>query len=181
MKRFATAASWESWLSKHERAKGLWIQIAKKGTAVRSVTYDEALDVALCHGWIDGRARGLDETYYLVRFTPRRPKGLWSQRNVAKVEKLIADGRMKPAGLREVEAARTEGRWDAAYGKDMAVPDDLARALVKNKKAKAFFDRLDASNRTACSMQVITAKRPETRAARIEKLVTMLARGEKLL
>lgn len=146
------------------------------------MSFEQAIEGALCHGWIDGLRRGLDEVFFLQRFTPRKPRSLWSKINVARVERLIEVGRMRPAGLREVEAAKADGRWQAAYdgAARMQVPDDLADALAKNRKARVFFEALDRTNRYAFCFRVHTAKKPETRRARIEKFVAMLARGEKL-
>ncbi len=181
---FADAGAWEAWLEANETTKGAWLKIAKKDSGIPSVTYAEALDVALCHGWIDGQKRSFDAAYFLQRFTPRRPKGLWSKINIGHVERLTAAGRMRAGGLREVEAARADGRWDAAYdgSRNMAVPPELAKALAlaKHRKARAFFETLDAANRYAVCWRVQTAKTPETKAKRVETLVAMLARGEKL-
>jgi uncharacterized protein YdeI (YjbR/CyaY-like superfamily) len=179
---FDDADAWEHWLVGHADAKGLWLKIAKKGAGVTTVNYAEALDVALCHGWIDGQKRSFDERFFLQRFTPRRPKGLWSKINIGHVERLIAAGRMRDGGLREVEAAKADGRWDAAYdgARAMEVPPELAAALAKNRKAKAFFETLNSTNRYAVCWRVQTAKKPETKAKRVETLVAMLARGEKL-
>lgn len=182
VKPFRTAAAWEAWLAAHRDDPGVWLKIAKKDSGIASVTYAEALDVALCHGWIDGRKHACDARYFLQRFTPRRPKGLWSKINIGHAERLIASGRMRPAGLREVEAAKADGRWEAAYSgaSEMGVPEELAAALAGNRRAKAFFDKLDGANRYAFCWRVRTAKKPETRLARAEKFVAMLARGEKL-
>lgn len=182
IKHFRNAATWEKWLAAHAGDKGAWLKIAKKDSGVASVSYAQALDVALCHGWIDGLKRSCDERFFLQRFTPRRPKSLWSKINITKIEGLVASGRMQAGGLREVEAARADGRWDAAYdsASRSTVPDDLAAALEKNRKAAAFFETLDKTNRYAVLWRVQTAKKPETRAARIGKLVAMLARGEKI-
>ena len=179
---FRDAAAWEAWLVAHADAPGLWLKIAKKDQGVVSVTYPEALDVALCHGWIDGLKRSCDAQYFLQRFTPRRPRSVWSKINIGKVETLIATGRMRPGGLREVEAAQADGRWQAAYdsARNIEVPDDLAAAFKKNAKARKFFEQIDRSNRYAVLWRIQTAKKPETRAARIEKLVAMLERGEKI-
>lgn len=181
---FADAAAWERWLERHSQSPGLWLKIAKKDAGIPSVTYIEALDVALCHGWIDGQKKGFDTHFFLQRFTPRRARSTWSKINVAKIDVLVAAGRMRPAGLREVEAAKADGRWDAAYdgAKSMEVPPELAQALAlaKHRKAKAFFDTLDKTNRYAVCWRVQTAVKPETRRARVEKLVAMLARGEKI-
>jgi len=182
IKLFKTSAAWEKWLVAHAGDAGAWLKIAKKDTGATSVSYAEALDVALCHGWIDGLKRSCDAQYFLQRFTPRRPKSLWSKINVAKIEGLIAAGRMQKGGLREIEAARADGRWHAAYdsARNMPVPEELAAALAGNKKAKAFFDKLDRTNRYAFCWRVQTAKKPETRAARVAKFVAMLAKGEKI-
>lgn len=182
IKLFKTAAAWEKWLLAHAGDAGAWLKIAKKDAGVSSVSYTEALDVALCHGWIDGLKRSCDAQYFLQRFTPRRPKSIWSKINVAKVEKLIAAGLMGGGGQREIDAAKADGRWDAAYdsARNMPVPDELAAALAKNKKAKAFFDKLDRTNRYAFCWRVQTAKKPETRAARVAKFIAMLAKGEKI-
>jgi uncharacterized protein YdeI (YjbR/CyaY-like superfamily) len=182
IRRFRDAATWERWLAAHAADEGLWLKIAKKDAGVPSVTYAEALDVALCHGWIDGLKRACDQCFFLQRFTPRRPKSLWSKINIGHAERLLAAGRMQPGGLREVEAAKADGRWQAAYdsAKAMQVPEELAAALAKNRKARAFFDKLDRTNRYAFCWRVQTAKKPETRAARVAKFVEMLARGEKI-
>ena len=179
---FDDADAWEQWLVAQADAKGLWLKIAKKGAGVPTVNYAEALDVALCHGWIDGQKRSFDDRFFLQRFTPRRPKGLWSKINIGHVERLIAAGRMRDGGLREVEAAKADGRWDAAYdgARAMEVPPELAAALAKNRKAKAFFETLNSTNRYAVCWRVQTAKKPETKAKRVEALVAMLARSEKL-
>ncbi|HEY5780734.1 MAG TPA: YdeI/OmpD-associated family protein [Lysobacter sp.] len=179
---FRDAAAWEKWLAAHGDAPGLWLKIAKKNQGVVSVTYAQALDVALCHGWIDGLKRACDEQYFLQRFTPRRPGSLWSKINVGKAEKLIADGRMQAGGLREIEAARADGRWQAAYhaASGMDVPEELAAELAKNAKARRFFEQLDKTNRYAYCWRVHTLKKPESRVAKAAKFVEMLARGEKL-
>lgn len=179
---FDDAAAFEQWLLAHPEATGVWLKIAKKGQSVVTVNYEQALDVALCHGWIDGLKRSFDACFFLQRFSPRRPKGLWSKINIGKVERLIVEGRMAAGGLREVEAAKADGRWDAAYdsASKIEVPEDLAKALAKQPKARAFFEQLDKTNRYAVLWRVQTAKKPETRASRIEKFVAMLARGEKI-
>lgn len=179
---FKTSAAWDKWLSANAAEKGLWLKFAKKGQGVVSITYAEALDVALCHGWIDSQLKTLDAQYYLQKFTPRKPRSLWSKINVEKAERLIAAERMKPGGLREIEAAKADGRWQAAYdsSSSMPVPEELAAALDKDGRAKAFFETLDRTNRYAVCWRVQTAKKPETRAARVEKLVAMLAKGEKI-
>ncbi len=179
---FVDAAAWERWLERHPTSEGVWLKIAKKDSGIVSVSYADALDVALCHGWIDGQKKGFDAQHFLQRFTPRRPRSTWSKINVAKIDGLVAAGRMRPGGLREVEAAKADGRWNAAYdgAKSMEVPPELAKALAKNRKARTFFDTLDKTNRYAVCWRVQTAVKPETRQARVEKLVAMLARGEKI-
>ncbi len=182
IKLFRDVVAWEKWLAAHTDAPGLWLRIGKKGAEVVSVTYAEALDVALCHGWIDGQRRGFDEYSFLQRFTPRRPRSLWSKINVGKAEALIVAGRMREGGLREIELAQADGRWAAAYSgaAAMEIPPELADALAKNRKAAAFFQTLDRTNRYAVCWRVQTAKKAGTRASRIEKLIGMLARGEKI-
>jgi uncharacterized protein YdeI (YjbR/CyaY-like superfamily) len=182
IKLFKSAAAWEKWLIAHIQAEGIWLKIAKKDSGVTSVSYAQALDVALCHGWIDGLKRSCDAQHFLQRFTPRRPRSLWSKINIGKAEALLAAGRVSAAGLREIDAAKADGRWVAAYdsSRNMPVPEELAAALAKNAKARTFFDQLNRTNRYAVCWRVQTAKRPETRAARVEKLVAMLARGEKI-
>ena len=179
---FATQSEWHAWLEEHPDAEGVWVRFAKKGTGIPTMTYAEALEVALCFGWIDGQSRGLDERFYLQRFTPRRSRSVWSKLNRAKAEALIESGAMRPAGLREVERAKVDGRWDAAYDSPSTatVPDDLRRALDGNDAARVFFDTLDGQNRYAILHRLQLAKRPETRARNIEKFVAMLAAGEKL-
>jgi uncharacterized protein YdeI (YjbR/CyaY-like superfamily) len=182
IQHFKDQKAWEEWLIANADGKGIWLQIAKKDSGIASVNYAQALEVALCHGWIDGQKRGYDERFFLQRFTPRRSRSLWSKINIGHVERLIAAGRMQSGGLREVEAAKADGRWEAAYRSfsDMEVPAELATALKKNKKAKAFFDQLDRTNRYSFCWRVHTAKKPETRIARAEKFVEMLAKGEKI-
>lgn len=180
---FASAGAWDEWLEEHHASPdGLWLKIAKKDSGLETVSYAEALDVALCYGWIDGQARRFDDDYWLQRFTPRRPRSKWSKVNREKVTKLIETGRMKPAGLREVERAKADGRWDAAYDSPSkaTVPEDLQRELDRNPEASAFFDTLDSRNRYAILYRIQDAKKPETRARRIEKYVAMLDKGEKL-
>ncbi len=180
---FASQAKWERWLEKnHERQDGVWIKFAKKATGIPTVTYAEALHVALAYGWIDGQSKGLDEQYYLQRFTPRRKRSKWSKINRASAEAMIAAGEMKPAGLREVERAKADGRWDAAYDSPSAatVPDDLQAELDRNPRAGEAFAALNGSNRYAILYGIQDAKKPETRARRIAKFVAMLERGETL-
>lgn len=180
---FESKKKFADWLAKnHDKSAGLWLKIAKKAAGIPTVTYAEALDVALCYGWIDGQKGSFDEQYFLQKFTPRRAKSIWSKINVGHVERLIASGEMKPAGLKAVEAAKQDGRWDVAYEgqKNISVPEDFQSALDKNKKAKAFFETLNSVNRYAILWRIQTAKKPETRAKRIRQLTDMLERGEKL-
>jgi uncharacterized protein YdeI (YjbR/CyaY-like superfamily) len=180
---FASAEEWEAWLREHhDAAPGVWIRFAKKGSGVESVTYLEALQAALCFGWIDGQARSVDDASYVQRFTPRRARSIWSKRNRDFATALIEAGRMQPAGLREVERAKADGRWEAAYDapSTATVPDDLQAALDASPAAAAFFATLNSANRYAILHRIQTAKRPETRARRIEKFVTMLEVGETL-
>jgi len=176
------AAAWRSWLSaRHAESAGVRLVLAKKGTTEPTrLTYDDALPEALCFGWIDGHLTRRDEATYRVRFTPRRPRGSWSQRNVELAERLIAEGRMQPAGLVEVERAKSDGRWTAAYAGSatIEVPDDLQEALASSPKAQAMWDVLTRTNRYAVLYRVQQAKRAETRARRIGQYVEMLARGE---
>jgi len=182
-RRFATARAWETWLKKqHAVSDGLWLLIARAGVTPGSVSYAEALDVALCYGWIDGQKRSLDDTHWLQRFTPRRARSTWSKVNREKVARLIEQGRMQPAGQREIDRARADGRWDQAYDspRHAAVPDDLRAALDASPAAAAFFATLDGANRYAVLWRIQTAKMSTTRARRIARLVDMLARHEKI-
>jgi uncharacterized protein YdeI (YjbR/CyaY-like superfamily) len=178
---FKSAKAFETWLKKHHaQSDGIWLQIARKGADAPSVTYAEAVDIALCWGWIDGHKKGLDDQHFLQRFTPRRAKSIWSKINVDKVAALIEAGRMQPAGQAQVDAAKADGRWAGAYdgARTATVPDDLQAALDANPAAKAFFATVSATNRYAVLWRVQTAVRPETRAKRIALLVDMLAHGE---
>jgi uncharacterized protein YdeI (YjbR/CyaY-like superfamily) len=178
---FTSAAEWSRWLAKnHASATELWLRLAKKGATGKTVTRAEALEVALCYGWIDGQARTENDEYWLQRFTPRTRRSKWSKINRDAAEALIAAEKMKPAGLAAVEAAKADGRWDAAYAspRNMSVPEDLARELAKRPKAKKLFSSLGAQNRYAILYRIQDAKRPETRARRIAKYVDMLDRGE---
>jgi uncharacterized protein YdeI (YjbR/CyaY-like superfamily) len=175
--------AWAAWLAAgHGSSPGVWLKIAKKGSDVRSVSYAEALDVALCHGWIDGQKRPLDDRFWLQRFTPRTPRSRWSKRNRTLAERLIANGEMAPAGLREVERARADGRWEAAYDSHATatVPPDLQAALDADAGAAAFFTGLDSANRYAILYRIQEARRPETRARRIATFVAMLAEGRRI-
>jgi uncharacterized protein YdeI (YjbR/CyaY-like superfamily) len=174
----ASRAKWKAWLAKHHAASpGVWLEIAKKGSTVDSVSYADAIAVALCYGWIDGQKAAVDEQRWRQRFTPRTARSKWSKINCQKATELIEQGEMKPAGLREVEAAKADGRWDAAYAgqRTMVVPDDLRAALKRNVRARAFFETIDSANRYAILFRVHDAKKPQTRRARIEKFVAMLA------
>ena len=180
---FADQAALEAWLeAEHLTAPGLYVKIAKKGSGVPSVNWAQMVEVLLCFGWIDGRANRLDESFYLQRVTPRRPKSMWSQKNVATVERLIAEGRMRPAGVAAVEAAKEDGRWELAYAgsKDIAVPDDLAAALDADPALRAEFESLDGANRYAILWRVHTAATPATRAKRIAAAVERLREGRRI-
>jgi uncharacterized protein YdeI (YjbR/CyaY-like superfamily) len=180
---FPDDAAWESWLAEHHAsAPGVWLRFAKKGGALSSVNYKEALDVALCWGWIDGQVKKHDDDSYLQKFTPRGKKSLWSKVNVGKVERLVATGRMRAPGQAAVDAAKADGRWNRAYDSSSTatVPDDLAKALAKSRKAEQFFATLDKANRYAVIWRVQTASTPVLRTKRITELVAMLARGEKI-
>jgi uncharacterized protein YdeI (YjbR/CyaY-like superfamily) len=183
VEEFASAKAWERWLrTNHAKTPGLWLQIAKKGSGVVTVEIGDAIETALCYGWIDGLRHGHDETYYRQRFTPRKARSRWSQINRDRAEALIAAGRMRPAGQAEVDAAKADGRWAKAYAgsRTMEVPDDLTRALRRNAKARRSFDTLDSANRYAILYRIHDAKRAETRARRIEQFVTMLEEGRTL-
>ncbi|HEY7015135.1 MAG TPA: YdeI/OmpD-associated family protein [Streptosporangiaceae bacterium] len=178
---FPDPVAWQSWLDEHHAdAPGAWLKIAKKGSAATSVSYAQALEVALCYGWIDGQKGRLDDDYWLQRFTPRKRGSRWSKINADQAAGLIEAGRMQPAGQREVDAAQADGRWDAAYSgqRTMAVPDDLERELAANDEARAFFATLSSANRYAILYRIGDAKRPETRARRVAKYVAMLAAHE---
>ncbi|PZR54419.1 hypothetical protein DNL40_05125 [Xylanimonas oleitrophica] len=174
--------AWRAWLDEHEdEPDGVWLVLAKKNRpAPTTLTYDLALDEALCSGWIDGQGRSRDADTTLQRFTPRRSRSIWSVRNVGIVARLTEEGRMRPRGIAEVERAKADGRWDAAYAgsKDIAVPDDLAQALAASPLAAANFELLTAQNRYAILFRLTHAKRPETRARNVERFVAMLERGE---
>jgi uncharacterized protein YdeI (YjbR/CyaY-like superfamily) len=178
---FASAAAFEAWLAeRHATCDGLWIKFAKKGSGIPTVVYAEAVEASLRYGWIDGQVKRLDDDHYVQRFTPRRARSRWSKINRAKAEALIASGAMEPAGLAEVERAKADGRWDAAYDapSTATVPDDLRAALDREPAAGEFFETIDSNNRYAILHRIQEAKRPETRARRIEKFVAMLSRGE---
>jgi uncharacterized protein YdeI (YjbR/CyaY-like superfamily) len=181
---FASPEEWETWLGgNHASADGIWIKIAKKGTGIATVAYPEVLEIALSYGWIDGLRRGHDESWFLQKFTPRRARSRWSRINRDTATRLIEEGRMKPAGLREVERARADGRWDAAYEsqRTMEVPDDLRRELDADPRARETFEGLNSQNRYAILYRLHDAKRPETRARRLEQFVAALKEGRGIL
>ena len=178
---FRDAAEFDAWLAAHvDQSAGVWLKIAKKGSGIASMTGDEAVDVGLCYGWISGQRKSFDETYYLQKYVPRRPKSRWSQVNVRKVEKLAAAGRMRPPGLAEVEAAKADGRWDAAYEpqREATAPSDLAAALAASPVAATAFAALSRTSQYAVILDVVTARAARTRAAHIRKAIAALeARG----
>jgi uncharacterized protein YdeI (YjbR/CyaY-like superfamily) len=180
---FPDVNTWESWLAHHHTLQqGVWLKIAKVGSGIESVSEIDVLDVALCYGWISGQRRPLNQHYYLQKYVPRRRRSLWSQVNIAKVEALIAAGRMREPGLAEVAAAKADGRWDAAYEsqKTADVPADLCAALESNQRAREFFDSLNRSERYSVIHRLLTARNDATRASRLQKLLATLDQGEKL-
>lgn len=182
-KRFTSAAAWEKWLAAHHQSSpGLWLEIARKGSGLKSVTREQAIEIALRYGWIDSQALSVDARLYRQRFTPRRARSKWSKINCAAVERLHAEGRLAPAGVREMEAAKRDGRWEAAYAsqRTMAVPEDLQARLDANPRARRFFERLDSRNRYAILFRLHDARKAETRERRLEKFVRMLEAGETL-
>ena len=183
MHKFGTQAAWHRWLNKHHTTSaGVWLQIAKQASGIASVTYPEALESALCHGWIDGQKQGCDDDYYLQRFTPRRPNSIWSEINRVKALALMERGLMEPAGLAVIEQAKANGCWEAAYGREShaAMLPELEAALAQHPKAAAFFKTLNSQNRYAILFRLRTAKKVETRTARLAKFIAMLERGETL-
>jgi uncharacterized protein YdeI (YjbR/CyaY-like superfamily) len=182
VKLFTTQADWRAWLeANHAQVLGVWLKHAKKASGKTSVSYAEAVEEALCYGWIDSQKLAYDNDYFLQKFTPRGPKSVWSKTNVAKVEALIKAGKMQPAGLAVIDLAKQDGRWQAAYDSSSTstVPEDFLAALDKNPHAKQFFESLNKANVYAFCWRIQTAKKPETRQARIEKFIDMLNRGEK--
>jgi uncharacterized protein YdeI (YjbR/CyaY-like superfamily) len=178
---FASQAEWEQWLEQHGgTSTGAWLRLAKKGAGHPTVSYEQALESALCHGWIDGKKQAESEGYWLQRFTPRTTKSIWSKLNKDRAEALIAAGRMRPRGMSEIDKAKKDGRWEAAYASasNSVVPDDLQAALDANPKAQKFFMTLNSRNRYAILFRVQNAKKPETRARKIDEFVGMLSRGE---
>jgi uncharacterized protein YdeI (YjbR/CyaY-like superfamily) len=178
---FKSPRDFEKWLAKnHAVSKGIWIHFFKKDSGRKSITYQEALDEALCYGWIDGQLKKYDEQSWLHRFTPRNPKSIWSKRNTEHIERLTKLGKMKPAGLAEAEKAKADGRWEKAYdspGK-MTIPDDFMKALNLNRKAKAFFATLNRANLYSIGWRLQTAKKPETRIKRMQTIIAMLEKGK---
>lgn len=180
---FAEAIEFRAWLGEHHADHGgIWLRYFKKASGQPTILHAEAVDEALCWGWIDGQARPHDEVSWLVKFTPRGPRSIWSQVNVARIERLQTEGRLQPAGLAVVEAARADGRWQQAYASSSSfeMPEDFLAALAKRPKARAFFESLNKANRYALYHRLHTAKRPETRAKRLQEFLAMLQRGEKL-
>jgi uncharacterized protein YdeI (YjbR/CyaY-like superfamily) len=180
---FPKQKDWADWLRKnHAKSSGVWLKLAKKNSGSQSVSYAEALEIALCYGWIDGQKKSYDESFWLQKFTPRGAKSIWSKINKAKAGELIKSGRMKPAGINAVERAKQDGRWDAAYDSPSVstVPPDFQARLNKSAKAKAFFATLNSANRYAILFRIQTAKKAETRARKIEQFIEMLERKEKL-
>jgi uncharacterized protein YdeI (YjbR/CyaY-like superfamily) len=174
---FKSQQAWDAWLTAQPaQSRGLWLKLAKKSSGIASVSKPEAIDTALCHGWIDGQLDSFDDNYWLIRFTPRQSASKWSEKNRVRALQLVELKRVQPAGLNEIERAQKDGRWNAAYAPQSTaqVPDDLRAALAKNKRAKSFFETLDSTNRYAILHRIHDAKKPETRMARIEKYLTML-------
>ena len=183
VRRFPSRAAWHKWLAaNHERLPGVWIEMAKKGSGHSSVTHAEALEVAICYGWIDSQSNSVDERWYRQRFTPRRARSRWSKINCAAVERMHTEGLLAPAGVREMEAAKRDGRWAAAYASPAAitVPPDLEARLAKSPRARRAFEQLDGRNRYAILYRLHDAKRPETRQRRLEQFVAMLEAGRTL-
>lgn len=182
IKSFKATHQWRAWLEKnHSKSEGVWLQFFKKDSGRKTITHAEALDEALCYGWIDGQAKSFDEESWLQKFTPRRPKSIWSKKNTENVERLIQAGRMHKAGMAEIEAAKTDGRWNKAYDspKNMNMPEDLLKELSKNKKARTFYESLNRANLYSIHWRLQTAKKPETRQKRMQMILEMLERGEK--
>jgi uncharacterized protein YdeI (YjbR/CyaY-like superfamily) len=180
---FEHKKDWEAWLDEnHATSNGVWIRLAKKASGLQTVSYDEAVDMALCHGWIDSQKKAYDEGSSIQKFTPRGKRSIWSKINTEKAEKLIERGLMKPAGLKAIESAKQDGRWQAAYeaSSKITVPEDFQQELDKSPQAKAFFATLNRQNRYAILFRIQTAKKPETRAKRIQQFIGMLEKNEKI-
>jgi uncharacterized protein YdeI (YjbR/CyaY-like superfamily) len=180
VEKFGSQKELEKWLEQNAESDGVWLKLAKKGSGETTVSYAEAVESALCFGWIDSQAKTFDDKFYIQKFTPRRSKSVWSKINVEKADALIKEGRMKPAGLAQVEAAKADGRWDAAYeGQSTAeAPADFLDALAKKKKAAVFYETLNKANKYAITWRLHHSKKPETRAANIHKFIQMLADGK---
>jgi uncharacterized protein YdeI (YjbR/CyaY-like superfamily) len=179
---FTSSKEWRKWLAaNHAKSKGIWLRFFKKDSGEKTVTYAEALQEALCYGWIDGQANKYDARSYIQKFTPRRPKSIWSKRNTEIAERLIQEGKMKKAGMQQVELAKADGRWQQAYDspKNMTLPEDFLQQLSKDKKAKAFFDGLNKANQYAIAWRLQTAKKPETREKRLKEILKMMTEGKK--
>jgi uncharacterized protein YdeI (YjbR/CyaY-like superfamily) len=179
---FASLKEWRKWIAvNHAKSKGVWLHFFKKDSGEKTVTYAEALEEALCYGWIDGQANKFDTKSYIQKFTPRRSKSIWSKRNTEIAERLIQEGKMQKAGMQQVELAKADGRWQQAYDspKDMKVPEDFLRQLSKNKKAKTFFDGLNKANQYAIAWRLQTAKKAETREKRLKEILVMMSEGKK--
>ena len=180
---FASSKEWRKWLAAHHaKSNGIWLRFFKKDSGEKTVVYAEALDEALCYGWIDGQADKYDAKSYIHKFTPRRPRSIWSKRNTEKAERLIQEGKMKKAGMQQVELAKADGRWQRAYDspKNMKMPEDFLQQLSKNKRAKAFFDGLNKTNLFAIAWRLHTAKKPETRDKRLKEVLAMMREGKKI-
>lgn len=179
---FASQELWQKWLEKyHATLDGVWVQFYKKNSGVATVSYAQAVETALCYGWIDSQVKKFDDKSYLQKFTPRRSKSIWSKVNTLHIERLMKEGKMKPAGVKQVAEAKKNGRWDAAYNSPSTstLPEDFLKELSKNKKAKEFFETLTKTNTYAIAWRLETAKKPETRAKRMNIILAMLAKGEK--
>ncbi|HRG33105.1 MAG: YdeI/OmpD-associated family protein [Saprospiraceae bacterium] len=179
---FKTAETFETWLEKNQdNLNGLWLKIFKKDSGIKTISYAEALDVALCYGWIDGQKKTFDELAYLQKFCPRRDKSIWSKINIGHVQRLIEAGRMKPAGLKAIDKAKENGNWEKAYDSPskMTIPEDFLKELRKNKKAEAFYKGLNKTNLFSIGFRLQTAKKQETREKRMKEIIEMLARGQK--
>lgn len=178
---FKTAQAFETWLEKNHDSSGLWLKIFKKDSGLKTISYAEALDVALCFGWIDGQKQSFDNTAWLQKFCPRGAKSVWSKINIGHVERLIKTGKMRPSGLEAVEKAKADGRWEKAYDSPskMTIPDDFLNALTKNKKAETFFKTLNKTNLFSIGFKLQTAKKQETRDKRMREIIEKLAKGEK--
>jgi uncharacterized protein YdeI (YjbR/CyaY-like superfamily) len=178
---FETPEAWAEWLADNLTAQGIWVKFAKKGSGVTSINYDQALKVALCYGWIDGQVQKFDDKFYLQRFTPRRPGSSWSTRNCKYAEELIVEGKVQPAGQVQIDQARADWRWEAAYESpsNLIIPEDFLAELAKNKQAEAFFKTLNRANLYTIYYRLHTAKTPQTRNARLQKIIATLAAGQK--